>query len=525
MTHPKLVDSLTRPEFYPHRPDSVELIQTHISYIFIAGEYVYKVKKDVDFGFLDFTTLEKRKYYCEEELRLNQRLAREIYLDVVPICEDNKGDLHLRDGGTIVDYAVMMKKIPEERMLYRLLEKGVVEIAVMADVARKVSEFHKEAATGGEIDRIGGFETVRHNHEENFQQTEDFIDITIPKGRYGFIRSYVNNFLERNRSLFEKRVAQHRIRDCHGDLHLQHICIADDILIFDCIEFNERFRYLDVAAEISFLAMDLDYNGYTEYGKAFIDAYLKYSNDSEIMTLLNFYKCYFAYVRGKVIGFKINDRAIDEGERKIAIDTASPYFDLAYKYAARPEKPTLILTAGLMGTGKSVLAKNLATLLDAKIVRSDVIRKEMLNISPSERHYEGFGEGIYSDDKSRKTYEKAIQLAEVELKKGKSAIIDASFKTKGEREMAFRFASSADAEFFIVECVCPDGIVKERLDARSSDSKEASNGRWEIFESQRGDFEKIDEFPEHCHIIADSSQTPERCTEYTIAKIRLGGVD
>ncbi|MBN2568284.1 MAG: AAA family ATPase [Deltaproteobacteria bacterium] len=525
MTHPNLVTSMTRPEFYPHRPSSVEMIQTHISFIFIAGDYVYKVKKDVDFGFLDFTTIEKRKFYCDAELRLNRRLAREIYLDVVPIREDDKGNLHLKDGQLIVDYAVMMKKIPEERMLHRLLEQGIVDKSVMVDVAHKISDFHKEAATGGEIDRIGGFDTVCQNHDENFQQTENYIDITIPKNRYSFIKSYANDFLERNRTLFEKRVAEHKIRDCHGDLHLQHICVANDILIFDCIEFNERFRYLDVAAEVSFLAMDLDYNNYPTYENTFIDAYIKYSGDSEIRTLLNFYKCYFAYVRGKVIGFKVNDNAIDKEEKLTAIKTSSRYFELAYRYAARPERPTLILTAGLMGTGKSVLAKNLGTLLESEIIRSDVMRKEMLKITPSERHHEDFGQGIYADTISRKTYEAALNLAEIELKKGKSVIIDASFKTKRDRETAFRLASLADADFFIVECVCSDEIVRERLRVRLSDPDEASDGRWELFKAQKGSFEEINELPEHCHIVIDSSQSPEKCMEDAIDKIRFGGAD
>jgi hypothetical protein len=525
MTHPKLVDSLTNVNFYPHRPSSIELIQTHISYIFVAGDYVYKVKKDVDFGFLDFTTLEKRKHYCEEELRLNRRLAPDIYLDVIPIYEDGHGTLHFKEGDTIVDYAVVMKKIPEERMLNRLLEKGMVGLSVMSDVAGKIAEFHRKAATGGEIDRIGGFETVRHNHEENFQQTEDYRGITISENRYDFIKSYACNFLKRNRSLFEKRVAEHRIRDCHGDLHLQHICIADDIIIFDCIEFNERFRYLDVAAEISFLAMDLDYNGYPQHGKAFIDAYLKYSNDHETVTLLNFYKCYFAYVRGKVIGFRIHDRSIDESERERVIDTASRYFDLSYGYAARPERATLVLTAGLMGTGKTALAKRLEPLLDAKTIRSDVIRKELLNIRPSKRQYEDFEKGIYSAEISRETYDNALHSAASEMKEGKSAIIDASFRSKADRKKAFDLALSMNADFFIIECICPEEIVKERLNARTYDPTEASDGRWEIFESQKGAFEKIDESPDNHHIIVDSSQTLEMCTEYAIDKIRRGKTD
>lgn len=513
---------MTQADFYPHRPASVEMLQTHISYIFIAGEYVYKVKKDVDFGFLDFTTIEKRKYYCDAELRLNQRLAHDIYLDVVPICEDDSGMLHLTKGDTIVDYAVMMKKIPEDRMLYRLLAEGLVEQSVMDAVARKISLFHRQAATGGNIDRIGGFDTIRHNHEENFQQTEAYIDITISARRYRFIQSYVHTFLQTQRDLFEKRVREHKIRDCHGDLHLQHICVSDDILVFDCIEFNERFRYLDVAAEVSFLAMDLDYNNYSDYGRAFINAYLSYSGDSEIPMLLNFYKCYFAYVRGKVIGFKAQDSAIDDAERQEAIETASRYFDLAYRYAASPVKPTLILTAGLMGTGKSVLADNLGTLLDARIIRSDVIRKEMLNIAPSERHHEAFGQGIYSDDITGKTYNRALQLAEDELRAGHSVVIDASFKTKRARHRASETAASLDADFFIVECLCPDTIVRERLDARMADSTEASDGRWEIFEAQKDSFEQIDEFSGDCHITVDSSQSAERCMEDAIDRIRSG---
>ena len=522
MTHGNLVSSMTQPEFYPHGPASVEMIQTHISYIFIAGTYVYKVKKDVDFGFLDFTTIEKRKYYCDAELRLNRRLTHDIYLDVVPIYEDDGGNLHLTGGDTIVDYAVMMRKIPEDRMLYRLLAEGLVDQSVMDTVARTVARFHSEASTGGDIDRIGGFDTIRHNHEENFQQTEDYIGITISRGRYRFIQSYVNTFLETQRPLFEKRVREHKIRDCHGDLHLQHICIADDILIFDCIEFNERFRYLDVAAEVSFLAMDLDFNGYAEYGRAFINAYLSYSGDQEIVKLLNFYQCYFAYVRGKVIGFQTQDSAIGERARTGAIETASRYFDLAYRYAARPERPTLILTAGLMGTGKSVLAANLGTVLDARIIRSDVIRKEMLSIPPSERHHENFGTGIYTDDVTRKTYAAALQMAEQELKEGNSVVIDASFKARSERQMAHQLALSSGADFFIIECVCPETIVRQRLDARMSDREEASDGRWELFEAQRDSFQEIDELSGDCHMTVDTSDSPEGCMEEAVEKIRSG---
>jgi aminoglycoside phosphotransferase family enzyme/predicted kinase len=521
MTHRKIVEAMSRPEFYPHKPESVQLIQTHISFIFIAGDLVYKVKKAVDFGFLDFTTLEKRKHYCDEELRLNQRLAREIYLDVVAICEDKNKNLYLGNDDTIVEYAVKMKKLPENKMLYKLLAEENIDISVMDKIAGKVYEFHTKASTGGEIDRIGSLETIRLNHNENFEQTADYIGISIPEDRHRFIKSYAGKFLEKNQALFKERVAEHKIRDCHGDLHLQHICVGDEILVFDCIEFNERFRYLDVAAEVAFLSMDLDFNGYSEFADVFVNAYIAYSSDSDIRKLLNFYKCYFAYVRGKVTSFKIDDNAIEERERKEAIDTASRYFELACNYATLLETPTLILTAGLMGTGKSVLAKNLAPLLGAEIIRTDVIRKDMLNIPSTERHYEDFGKGIYSKEISGKTYKKALEYAESQLKNGRSVIVDASFKKRHERKTFSSLASKEGADFFIIECVCPEDTIKKRLEGRISLDGEASDGRWEIFQAQQKDFDTIDEVTGTSHIIVNTSKPPEECTSQALKHVRL----
>ena len=522
MTHPKLVEAMSNPEFYPHRSNSVELIQTHISYIFIAGDYVYKVKKAVDFGFLDFTTLEKRRYYCSEELRLNRRLAPEIYMGVVEICEDANGNLLLEKTDKIIEYAVKMKRLPQEKMLSTLFLEGKVDKSIMKPIARKLVDFHENAATGGEIDILGGVETIRKNHDENFDQTKPYINITIPENSYRFIKSYIYRFMERQHPLLKKRVANHRIRDCHGDLHLQHICITDDILIFDCIEFNKRFRYSDVAAEVAFLAMDLDYKGYPDYADAFKNSYIKYSGDGEINTLLNFYRCYYAYVRGKVTSFKIDDEAIQEEERKEAAKTAARYFDLAYTYAASLEKPALILVAGLMGSGKSVLAKNIAPRLGADVIRSDVLRKEMRGISPAERHYEDFGKGIYRDDISRETYQKALDLAEEKLRKGRSVIIDASYKRREERIKTSKSAARLNADFFVIECICPEEIIKKRLDSRTSDSDsdETSDGRWEIFQAQKGDFDKITEVPEKSHIIINTSLKPEESAQTAVEKMR-----
>ncbi len=523
MTHPQLVATMSRPEFYPHRPETVDLVQTHISMIFIAGDVVYKVKKAVNFGFLDFTTLQKRRHYCDEELRLNRRLAPQAYLEVVAITENPGGELALGGPGPVIEYAVKMRRLPQERMLKKLLQEGQARPEMLEAVARRVALFHAEAETGGEIDRIGGIETIRRNHEENFDQTAPFVGRTIPPEQYRFIRAYALGFLERERALFDRRVAHHRIRDCHGDLHLEHILVADDILIFDCIEFNDRFRYEDVAAEVAFLAMDLDFNGYAGEAERFVSAYIRSTGDDAIRTLLNFYKCYYAYVRGKVVGFRLDDNAIGASDREEAARTAARYFDLAYTCAARLERPALILVAGLMGTGKSVLARNLAPRLGAEILRMDVLRKERLALKPTDRRREDFGQGIYADDVSRETYAEALRRAEDRLAAGGSVIIDASYKRQDERRRAEVLARRYGAAFHIVECRCPEAVIRRRLDVRAADAEEPSDGRWDIFEAQRTDFDPVSGWAPGVHIVVDTGTTPEVMTAEALRGIRQGG--
>jgi uncharacterized protein len=521
MIHSSIVESMTRPDFYPHHPRTVELVQTHISFVFIAGDYVYKVKKPVNFGFLDFTTLEKRKFYCEEELRLNKRLAPSIYLDVVPIGEDGQG--HLSAGGTqtIVDYAVRMKKLPLNKMLKILLAEGRADEKVMDAVARKIAQFHKEAQTGGRIDEMGSIATIRHNHEENFAQTEKYLNVTIPPHQFRFIKEYVERFLGVNKLLLEKRVAEHKIRDCHGDLHLEHICIADEIIVFDCIEFNERFRFGDVAAEVAFLTMDLDYNGYFHQAEDFVRSYLNYSGDTDMQSLLNFYRCYYAYVRGKVISFRLDQKEIPDAERTEIKRTALKYFDLAYTYAARLEKPVLILTAGLIGSGKSYQARHLAERLGAEVIRTDVLRKELLQIAPAEKHYESFGQGIYASDISRKTYEKAVALAAEIIQQGKPVIIDASFRNRSDRAGAVDLAGRLRVPLYVIECTCPDDLVKIRLEKRMLDSDNPSDGRWEILQEQKKQYEAIDEIPAGRFFRVDTSIHPEILRQDIIHNIKM----
>lgn len=517
--------SMARPDFYPSQPQKVEVLQTHISYIFIAGDYVYKVKKPVNFGFLDFTTLTKRKFYCEEELRLNRRLAPTIYLDVVPISLDDSGSLSLGATDNVVEYAVYMKKLSLDKMLKILLAQGKADERTMDAVAGKIARFHAAAQTGGAIDEMGSEKIIRHNHEENFAQVAPFIDVTIPAYQYAFIKEYVHEFLATNASLLEKRVAAHKIRDCHGDLHLEHICIADEIIVFDCIEFNERFRFSDVAAEVAFLTMDLDYNGYPRQAEDFVRSYLNYSGDTDLHRLLNFYRCYYAYVRGKVIGFRLDQKEIPDHERTEISQIAAKYFDLAYTYAARLEKPALILTAGLIGSGKSYQARNLAMRLGAKVIRTDVLRKELLQIAPAEKHFESFGQGIYSSDISKRTYEKAVELAAQKIAQGKPVIIDASFRKRADRALAVNMAARLGVPFYVVECVCPDDMVKIRLEKRMLDTDNPSDGRWEILGEQKKDYETINEIPAGSYFKVDTSANPEQLRQHIVHTIKMAELE
>ncbi len=328
---PALVQALLKPETYSHHPQKVELVQTQMSFLFLTGDYAYKVKKPVDLGYLDYTTLEKRRFFCRQEVELNRRLCPDAYVEVVPIVT-RQGRIYLGGDGEIIEYAVKMKQLPAERMMDKLLPRNLVTGDMVAGVSEKLAAFHHEARTSPEIGSYGKLEAIKINTDENFNQTEKYIDISIPSATFNQIKAYSDNFLKANKSLFDKRVKEGRIKDCHGDLHAAHVCITNGICIYDCIEFNDRFRYGDVASEVAFLAMDLDRFRHTDLSRAFVDAYVRMSGDKELRQLLNFYKCYRAYVRGKVSSFMLDDTYISETEKAGMLATARMYFELAQSY-------------------------------------------------------------------------------------------------------------------------------------------------------------------------------------------------
>ena len=327
------IDFLKHPEAYPHDSGEILLLQTHISYVLLAGDYVYKIKKPVDFGFLDFTTLAKRKYYCYEELRLNRRLCPDIYLDVVPIKLSDDSYYVGGETGKTVEYAVKMTRMPEERMMNNIMSSGKLIPEMLDRIVDILVPFYQESAGGAEINKSGSPAAVGRNFRENFQQTESFVGgPALSKEQFAIISSYAEEFLSRE-DLFRQRQVAGRIRDGHGDLHSANICLTDETYIFDCIEFSPRLRYCDVASDVAFLAMDLDFHDLTDMAGRFIDSFVGKSGDSSLPDVLNFYKCYRAYVRGKIGLLTAHATEIDEATRSVGLEQAGCYFKLAVGYA------------------------------------------------------------------------------------------------------------------------------------------------------------------------------------------------
>ncbi|WP_460596678.1 bifunctional aminoglycoside phosphotransferase/ATP-binding protein [Geomonas sp. Red276] len=487
----------------------MRLIETHVSFLFLTDRFVYKVKKAVDLGFLDFTTLERRRYYCNEELRLNRRLCPDTYLGVVEVYQ--AGDrASFRTGGELIDYAVKMKRLPEERMLNRLLERGEASFAMMERLACRVADFHLAARRAPEIDACGTPEVLGDNWEDNLRQVEPFIGATISRRDHALIREWVRGFLGERRDLLASRVAHGFIRECDGDLHSGNICLTDTICIFDCIEFNERFRYTDTAADIGFLLMDLEYAGHREFCAPFLHLYRERAADSLPEPLLTFYRANRAFIRGKVMSIRSGQEGVTDAEAGECAESAVRYFNLCRGLILRERlEPSLIITCGMTGSGKSALSGELSFQLGIRRERSDAARKEMAAkidaASPPHPHPvpplegEGVPEGpspfkgedrwrmgmggqdIYTPEWDRATYAELALRAAEELSAGRSILVDATFRRRADREIFRRLAAELGVPFVVLETTCPVEVIRERLERRRLDPREISDGRWEIY--------------------------------------------
>ncbi len=507
---PPLVRALLRPEAYPHPVSAITLAETHVSYLFFTDDTVYKVKKAVDYGFLDFTTLESRRFYCLEEVRLNSRISPDVYLGVVPIRQQD-GEYRVEGPGETVEYAVRMRRLPAERALDRLLRRGELQPGDLRRVAARVARFHREAPTSAEITAHGDLSVVRQNTEENFQQVLPWVGVCLSREEYDDIAAYTRAFEDVKADVFQRRAREGRVRDGHGDLHAANIFLENGIEIIDCIEFNERFRCLDVAQDIAFLAMDLDFYDRPDLSEAFVESYIEESGDTGIRELLDFFKAYRAFVRGKVTSFRLEDASLAEDERRKVTEAARAYFHLAHAYACKSlPRPLLVLIGGLMGTGKSYLGSQLAGRWDMEYISSDVTRKQLAGLRPTEHRYDPFGQGLYSPQMSRLTYEAMFRQARQLLGAGRSVVLDATFSRRQGRQEALAIGRELGVEVWVVECVAPDQVVRARLVQRAETGEvTASDGRLEVYDAQKASWEPMDDVPARRHIRLDTSGTRE----------------
>lgn len=484
-----------------------ELIETHISLVFLRGDEVFKVKKPVDLGFLDFSSLEKRRRACDAEVRLNRRLAPEVYLGVVPITLDRDGKARFGGEGEAVDWAVQMKRLPVERRTDELLRQGRLQPADLQRIAEHLARFHQQARADEATARFGTTEAIAVNVKENFEQTETFIHDYVSAGEATEIQTWQLEFLARNRDLFERRQELGRVRDGHGDLRLEHVYLsADEVQVIDCIEFNQRFRFADVCADIAFLSMDLTWQGEPGLAESFLAAYARAANDFDLYLLVDFYESYRAYVRGKVSAFMAADSSLEDRRREQIRAEARRYFLLALAASRRSlEPPRVIAVGGVIASGKSTVAEALATELHAPVIDADRTRKDLLGVAPEEAIAEDAWQGAYSAQMSARVYAELIRRAEAVLRSGRSVVLDASFRTRAYRELARRLAVRHRVPFRFVECQAPLELCRERLEERRK-KRSVSDGRLEIFDAFVQRYEAVDELPLGESIRLDTSR-------------------
>ncbi|MEZ4600536.1 MAG: AAA family ATPase [Syntrophotaleaceae bacterium] len=487
MNQETLHHALMNPETFSSPRGPVQFKETHASRLYFLNGTVYKVKKPVNFGFLDFTSLEQRRFYCHEEVRLNRRLCPDIYLGVADIRLEG-GRIVLNGPGTTIDYAVVMRQLPENLLLSNLLSENDPDLpGKMPRLGCRIAEFHSRLEPVQDPRQEGSLETIRRNWQENFDQTAPFVGRTLPPRTFHLMRCWVEHFLARNQDLLRRRETEGFVREGHGDLHCEHICFTEPICIYDCIEFNRRFRVADVLADLAFLLMDLEFRGRPDLASGVLASYTEGRQPTdETARLLVFYKVYRAWVRGKVESFLCADAAAPASTRREAAAKAARYFNLALGTIC---PPALIATCGLMGSGKTTLAKALAGSLRGRLIRSDLLRKELAGINSRARQTEDYLQGIYSPDFSDRTYALLQTLALDSVEKGKTALADASFSRYQRRESLRRAAEGRGVPCLILHVVCNRDTMLQRLDRRQHDSAEASDGRRDLLDRQAAAFD------------------------------------
>lgn len=468
----RLMERMLQPSFYPHPTvPEIELIQTHASYVFLTGDYAYKVKKEVNFGFLDYSTLAKRKYFLDTELDLNQKVAPELYLAVIPITYGND-ELILDHSGNVdhvVEYTLKMRQFPEENLLSHLVQERKIDRHRISELGKIVAEFHQQAQTNDYISSFGTVAKIQAAFTENYQQSQKYIGILQTRQQYQETKAYSDRIFTQQQDILLHRVQGQKIRECHGDLHLNNICLwQDKILLFDRIEFNESFRFVDTMYDVAFVVMDLEAKQRADLANAFLNSYLEYSGDWSGLLVLPLYLSRQAYVRAKVNSFLVDDPQISKTNQIQAREAARNYYHQAYQYT-QIKAGSIILMSGLSGSGKSTTAQEIASNIGAIQIRSDAVRKHLAGIALNET-----SKDIYTPEMTDKTYKQLLELGIMLAQAGYKIILDAKYDRLNLRQVVIEQAQASQIPIKIIHCIAPMSVLRDRLNHRQNDISDAT---------------------------------------------------
>ena len=510
-----ILETMMQASFYPHSVESIQRRETHISTVFLTGPFAYKIKKPVDLGFLDFTSLEKRRHYCLEEIALNRRLSHDVYIDAVPIIQHNR-TYKLGGSGEAVEFAVKMHQLADTDSMQQRLKRGALDDMDIESLVRLLVGFYEQAATVREANPSAPLAW-----EENLQVAEAFAGVWIDRHEFEFVRSATRSFYRRHQNLFHRRRMAGKTKDGHGDLRTDHIYFTKTgIQVIDCIEFNDRLRVLDIISDLAFLIMDLEYHHFQKTAKSLIRWYVKQTDDVDALPLLPFFCCYRAMVRCKVSCFHLHEYSNRSADRGMLRAAAGRYMAMAHGYANVFNRPILWVVCGLPASGKSTIASDLAAVLDVNVIRSDVIRKELFSglLAPSDQN--AYEEGMYSAVASQATYERMFDLAQEDLKKGKSVVIDATFSRATRRAQALRMAADRQATPVFVECQAVEATLAARLLKRETEPS-VSDARLIHLEAFKKRFDPMNRIGNAIHIRVDTENFPADCLRQIFLTDRL----